>query len=101
MQPSGSKPLLITSAKDVAGPNCSPSASSFQVSENVFKLMELVKKTLDEACSEDTTAFYSGKLLVTARNLVRLVACKYRAIFKSLVAAITVKFNMLLLVFTF
>lgn len=43
-----------------------------QVSQSVFKLMEMVKETLEEACSEDATPFFSGRLLVTARNLIEM-----------------------------
>ena len=41
-----------------------------QVSQTTFKVRDLVKETLEEACNPDATPFYAGRLLVTARNLV-------------------------------
>ena len=41
-----------------------------QVSQTTFKIKDLVKETLEEACNPDATPFYAGRLLVTARNLV-------------------------------
>jgi hypothetical protein len=44
-----------------------------QVSQTTFKIKDLVKETLEEACNPDATPFYAGRLLVTARNLVSLL----------------------------
>jgi hypothetical protein len=41
----------------------------------VLDIVDLVKETLEEACSNDTSDFFAGRLLVTARNLVTFFRC--------------------------